>query len=275
MEEIKSVRRWKQILIGKEKSGKSRVAATAPGPILFIDWDGRYESIRGIPNVYVITFEETKPPSLYSDTLTLLTKLENSRDLSTMPEYGFKFDKGQVVIETIVGDSISALSKGALGHALVTQGDIRRVIQAGQTAVYLPNGWDAWNSDMFMVDAVVTRLLALDTNLILCVHETEEYGKIVVWPKRHSPIIRGFNEVWHTTRESGTVPAAQVIPDYKFEMATTTLPINFNIFDPNIAELIKTNGASAKKAENIGGYARPAEATEGSDLTKVKGISFS
>lgn len=52
---IVSEENLKIAVVGETKSGKSWMAATAPGPVMIYDFDGRAASLRGKPNVGVKT----------------------------------------------------------------------------------------------------------------------------------------------------------------------------------------------------------------------------
>src|SRR5947199_1415748 len=71
----------KLAIVGKEKAGKSRLAATGRKNVLFLDHDNRRESVAGIPGVYAISFIDNswpKQPEVYNETLDLLTLMEQS-----------------------------------------------------------------------------------------------------------------------------------------------------------------------------------------------------
>jgi hypothetical protein len=58
MSSIKPHSRFTGILMAKEGSGKSRLAATARPPVLFLDYDMRSDALSGMPGVIAITFED-------------------------------------------------------------------------------------------------------------------------------------------------------------------------------------------------------------------------
>src|SRR5713101_1087880 len=62
MSEEPPVSKLKLLIVGHEKNGKSRLAATGRKPILFHDFDDRAEALNGIPGVYVIPYPDPQWP---------------------------------------------------------------------------------------------------------------------------------------------------------------------------------------------------------------------
>lgn len=236
--------------IGPEKSGKSRLAATGRKPVLFFDFDQRAESIAGISGVYVITFRDRGypyQPEAFSEMLDVMTKLEQSLDLSLL---GFDVPPGTLV-KTIVDDSMSTMAKAAMEFALFTTKEIRREISVGgKMMVRIPKSYDAWAAEMSMVEAVVLRQLALPgVDVITVFHEAAEEapestdtnprftGKVTTFPVRYHRLLKFFNEVYRITRAGGTVPQVKIAPDYQFTTATC---LNLDpVEQPNIEEMLR------------------------------------
>ena len=79
MENQTGFERLRLAIVGQEKAGKSRLAATAPKPVLIRDYDQRRESVAGIPGVFAITYTDEplpKQPEGWNEVLDDTTKLE-------------------------------------------------------------------------------------------------------------------------------------------------------------------------------------------------------
>lgn len=228
------------VLVGAEKSGKSRLASTARKPILFLDADKRREAIAGKPGVYALSFADAQypqQPDSYSNMLTVMTMIEQGK---TLKDIGAAFGQPNWPaqrIKTIVNDSLTSIGKAAGAYAMYTNKDLRREITIGGGKLYFPNGWDTWNAETTAVEALIMRQLAISDLDVICIfHETYEKdvvassekatkytGKITVYPHRHQGLVKYFNEVWRVSREFNPIPQIQVIPDYRFNTAATNL----------------------------------------------------
>lgn len=264
------------ILVGAEKAGKSRLAATAPGPILFIDSDQRAASLAGLRDekgallpIYAITVTDNTSgdlmPTGFNDVLQILTCLEKSRKLRDIaigqmsinnkppvivkPFEGVKDDRD---VQTIVFDSVATLADLARRYALYAASDqLAFVVRIGTRVHRTPKSWHGWESEKgFIIDALNQARAIAGLNVILTLHEcleedersTEENpiytGKIEVFPRRYNSILKYFDEVWRLTRETGQIPKISVQPDGKFTKCATALGV-FEIKVPNIQEVLK------------------------------------
>jgi len=240
-------------LVGKEKSGKSRLAVTAPKPVLVMDFDGRKESIAGIPGVYAITYRDEawpKQPSGYSDFLDDLSKLEKEASLADL---GFSSTEHPA---TVIADSVTSLSRLIMNYELYTNTDIRRSIKVGGYETFFPKNFDAWNAEMSTMEAILLRLLGLPLHVIITLHETAEEapdstldkprytGRVTPFPARHGRLLRYFNEVWRVER-NGKIPTVQTVPDYYFTAATNLLIDKVD--KPDITDLIRLHTEAYNK----------------------------
>jgi hypothetical protein len=246
------------ILVGKEKSGKSRTAATSRKPTLFHDFDKRRQALAGIPGVYSLTYMDEqwpKQPTGFSDHLTVLTMLEAGQTLKQIGmNYGQK-DWPDVRPRTQVYDSIASMAKCANGYCLYTNKSLRRSIKVGGQEIYFNDGWDAVNAEMESLNQSIMRLFAMkDQDIILIFHEENEQtddstpektkltGKIDLYPRRYKVFNKFFNEVWRVSREQGgMIPTIQMSPDFRF---TASSNLDFSKIPPgqivpDIAKLIK------------------------------------
>lgn len=234
-------------LIGAEKSGKSRLAATARKPILHLDFDNRRESISGSKDVYALTLIDRNPsviqPDAYPTALSVMTMIEQGATLKTIGmQYGAA-DWPDVKPRTIVNDSLATLSQAARNYAMYTNKDLRRTIHISGQPVYIPYSYDTWNAETASVETFLMRQLAIPTlDVIVIFHETQEEapdstnekvkltGKITVYPARYKGLIKYFNEVWRVSRETSTIPTIQLLPDFRFTAATN---LDFSKLQPH------------------------------------------
>lgn len=254
------------ILAGAEKSGKSRLAATARKPILFNDHDKRFNALAGIPDVYGLTYMDSTAPNImptaYSDQLTVLTLLEQGKTLKQIGDQYGKKDWPDVFPKTVVIDSMAGMSAEIMAYNMYCNPTIRREIQIGGNKLFFPKGWDTWNADSASAYSVVMRLIAMkQLDVILIFHEDNEVdevrsteekrvytGRKSLFPARYSVFNKYFNEIWRISREDGAVPKVQFSPDFRFAASTnldfSKIPANEVV--PNISVMISKvvgNGA--------------------------------
>lgn len=275
VENISAFELLRLALVGEEKSGKSRLAATSRKPVLFLDFDCRREAVAGIPGVYAISFRDAKFPKIPDAApacLSVLTALEQSLDLSKL---SIKMPDGlearinpppppETMVKTIVCDSISTMSRAFRDYALAQNRDLRREISIGATKVYFVNGWDSWNAETGAMEPVIMRLLALGVDVILIYHEAKEQaedstedspkytGKTTVYPVRYRSLLKFMNEVWEmklvqkpVVEENKTVykmlPRVYPLPTSNFQ-ASTALMLDSEE-EPNIEAMIAKHSA--------------------------------
>src|SRR5215467_6528366 len=128
------------MLVGREKTGKSRLAATGRKGVLFFDFDGRYASIAGIKGCRAITVRDpglgTQMPTAFNDAVTKLAMLEASRKFSGIGFKNVPADQDQ--IRTVVVDSVFSMAKAAARYTQYTTQDLSRVLTIGGMTVRLP-----------------------------------------------------------------------------------------------------------------------------------------
>ena len=249
--------RLRLALVGKQKGGKSRTAATARKPVLFFDFDKRRESIAGLKDVYALTFVDPLPPMQpdgFSNALTVLSMIEQKATLKTIGEKFGQQGWPDVRPKTVVNDSLDTMSKSARDYAMFTNKDLRRILNVGGTQVFMTNGWDTWGAEMNMVESLILRELGIpELDVIVIFHETPEEapgstnekpqytGKVDVYPGRYRGLLKYFNEVWRVSREQGNIPTMQVLPDYRFTAASNLdfSKIPANEMRPDISYLIE------------------------------------
>lgn len=234
-------------LVGKEKSGKSRLAATARKPVLFFDFDGRAASVAGSKGVYAISYHDTvgyKQPDVFADFISKLTQLEQCKgDLSQL---GFSCEPGTVFAKTIVLDSVARMAKSAMRYILANGSKgITRTLGISGMNINFPGGFDAWNAEMSAIEDCLLRVFALQTDVIAIFHEEAEEsldstpehtvltGKVGIFPARYKRLLGYFNEVWRVERAAAqgvsaqsAPPTVRTAPDYTFAFGTSCLNID-------------------------------------------------
>lgn len=245
MSKATSFDRLKLALVGDQKAGKSRCAATGRTPILFLDFDKRAEAIAGRKDVYALTFTDTEYPNQptgYSELLKIIANIEKSRRLKDIHPDLASDANAEVEIKTLVFDSISTMSKMVMDYAKYVNKDLRREISMGPTKIFLSNGWDTWNVDTVETERLILRTLAIpNLDIIIIFHEEHKDGRLGVYPARHTGLVKYFNEVWRLTRKQ-QVPIAQLQPTSEFLTATNLIGAAPSITNPNIAEMIEKYG---------------------------------
>jgi hypothetical protein len=254
------------ILAGKEKSGKSRCAATARKPVLFFDFDRRRQSLAGLKDVYAITIADEGAPRMptgFNDLLSILSKLEGGATIKDLIPGSNDTRRPK----TLVFDSLTSFGKCAGDHAMYSNPALCREITVTGMKIKFPNGWDTWNAESSMVYSAVMRAMAVrmpgqtkpEMDIILCFHEQAEEtpdsnqekrkftGRVELYPGRYQIFNKYFSEVWRVSRESGgLIPKIQVIPDYRFAASSgldfskiNDSQINDPAKGPNIERMIE------------------------------------
>ena len=252
------------ILAGKEKSGKSRTAATARKPILFLDYDRRRQALAGIKDVYAITFADAGAPHMptaFNEGLSILTKIESGATIKDLIPGATDTRRPR----TLVFSSLASLGKCAMDHALYSNPALRREITVAGMKLNFVKGWDSWNAESTMVQSLVFRAMAIKgadgqlLDIILEFHEAAEEtpdsseekrkftGKVSLYPGRYQIFNKYFSEVWRVSRESGgQIPKIQVVPDYRFAASSgldfskiSDAQINDPVKGPNIERMIE------------------------------------
>jgi hypothetical protein len=252
----------KGLVMAREKAGKSCLLATAPAPILFLDWDNRASSVlefaraKGIKDIYAISMRD-KPfplkPTGSNLTDDIIGRLETS-DMRLASVVEHKGDP-ELRIATLVGDSIASYSELAFNQIFADTPNLARVVKVGSQTIRIPGGWDAWNTEMKTVTALVIRILSLPCHGFFTVHEEREEepksseaevkqgivrftGQVTTYPGRFNHNIRYFNEVWRVKRDSakGFTPMVYTKPTSEFY---TESCLNLDaVEEPNIQKMI-------------------------------------
>lgn len=256
-------------LVGKEKSGKSRLAATARKPILFFDWDGRAASLAGRKGVYAVSFTDQTgymQPDAADTWLSIMTQLEaNGLDLACVNIRGQNFGVEQgTIVQTLVHDSVQRMSRAFMRYILANGAQNKgmvRELKVNALTIRFPGGFEAWNAEMIGLEDALLRTFASKKDVIVIFHEDAEEapestqetpiftGKVGIYPKRHLRLLGYFNEVWRVQRgvsvdgtAQGAIPVIQTAPDYYFQYAASALDVNANEV-PDISKMIDIHRA--------------------------------
>ena len=279
-EEITPFEDLRLALVGKEKSGKSRVTATGRKNVLVLDFDQRKESIAGFKGVFPVTFHDAQwpdQPTAHPELLDIITQLEESLDISKLKVGNlpvFPNLEKEAIIRTITFDSIRNMAKHAMAYELFNNSDLRRAIKSkgsGNHAfeVHVPRSFDGWIGEVAMVEQVLMRAFAIPKlDVIITLHEANEEapgsttehptytGKITVFPVRYARILGSFNETWRMqlvadiNNPGYEVPMIQTRQTAEFA-AGTCLAVP-GLVDPDITKLIKTHEYNQLKQQQGG-----------------------
>jgi hypothetical protein len=245
--EKRVIERLRGIIAGQYKTGKSWLAATGRDPVLFLDPDLRADSLAGKDGVF--TLSPMEPPGMgmqpeaYNDILNVVGNLEKSRVLGDIDPKFSDHPRAHEKIQTLVLDSAQSTSRAIIQYNMYTNPKVlAREIKIGGQRLLFPSGWDTWNSDMECMEQLVARIVAIpEIDFFLTFHEEEKDGNIILFPGRHKPIVRYFNEVWRITRKQ-EVPELQLTPTYNFTACTTLTGVPPVVTNPNIKMLVEMYG---------------------------------
>lgn len=155
------------MLVGAPKSGKSYLAGTAPGTILFLDFDQRLAALKSHPNVkniYGVSFadptDSNTMPTAFSEMLSVLARLEKSPMLSNLHE---SFAGKDTPVDTLVFDSVQTIANSAKNYVLYNGGNegISRNFSIGGRVYRVPKSYTAWGAEMEMVSSSILQGRAL------------------------------------------------------------------------------------------------------------------
>lgn len=154
------------LLVGDYKSGKSRLAGTAPGNVLFLEFDRRLAALRTHPNVkniYGLEFADdlnsSQSPTAINEMLTVLNNLEKSSLLRDVHET-FKSANDKLV-DTIVFDSIQTMADASRSYIMYNAPDVAKTFTMGSKRYRVAASYHAWGGEMEMVTGAILQARAL------------------------------------------------------------------------------------------------------------------
>lgn len=240
LSEIKTEANLKVLVFGNSGSGKTCLAAGFPGPILYLDFDGKVDS--------AALFHRSSPELLKAiDVRQLQRQLGEQRDpiaeLMTIirdelvpgQKNGFKF-------KTLVLDSITTFSAMTLIHIMRTNPGIKRVVNK--------QGEQPCMQDFGILKREFARLIpgliSLNCNVVMLGHigtdKDELTGELVRGPlmdgsfAKELPIY--FKEVWRSYVDDKGVHLAQTKSDMRYA-CRSQIPGLANPMPLNYAEIAK------------------------------------
>jgi len=225
-------------IIGEPKTGKSWLAATAPGPVFVADFDGRKESLRGKKDVYVKSYTDLNPS----------TPIAISAFETDIAMFEYMEQQGKPIPATFVCDSMTYM-RAACEHELIKQHPaMSRKIKLGTNEIKIPSGWDIINGNRAYMEYIIGRLSLLGH--VICVfHEAAEKdvatstkeekkytGRTTVQPQYLASILSLFNEVWRVSLDYQNNYIVQIKPNNEF-LASSTLTLDA-VEKPNIQMML-------------------------------------
>jgi AAA domain len=244
--EIQADSRLKIAIVGKTKTGKSWMAATAPTPVLVYDFDGRSESLQGKEGVMIktlIDIDSNKPRAI----------AEVEADLSTLK---WAKQQGNAVPATYVFDSITYMKKYMEYELIKQEASFGRKIKTSINKSFnVAQGWDVINGVRAYLEYVLNEFSQLG-NVIFVFHQRDEKdrdkstktetaytGRQTVDPQYLETVLALFNEVYYIEVDWSGNYSVQCRPNGEFG-ASTTLMIDEREA-PSIAKIL------AKHRENV------------------------
>jgi hypothetical protein len=154
------------LLVGDKKSGKSQLAATAPGNKLFLEFDRRLAALRTHPRakeIYGLEFADNlnsqTSPMAFVEMTDILSKLEKSprlRDLHSSFE-----SVGDKLVDTIIFDSVQTIGDAARRYVMFNAPDVTRAFTMGQKTYRIAKTYHAWGGEVEMVTGAILQARAL------------------------------------------------------------------------------------------------------------------
>jgi hypothetical protein len=204
-------------IVGKTKLGKSWLAATAPPPVRFLDFDDRAESLAGKPDLLI----KSRPTMLDVETDLSVTKARKA--------------KGLPIPATWVFDSVTYMNRAMEEEIFRQSPGLARTIRVGNsTSMKIRNGWDTINGIQRYMEYLIAEFSTLG-NIIFIFHEKAEKDyaestkeetaytdQITVDPQYLSKTLSLFNEVYRMTLY-GTKFLVECKQTSKFGSSTTLL----------------------------------------------------
>src|SRR5271166_1166109 len=154
------------LLVGDKKSGKSQLAATAPGNKLFLEFDQRLAALRthkNVKDIYGCSFADPTDskscPTAFNEMLDVLNNLEKSPKLKDVHSiFASCSDK---LVDTIVFDSVQTMADSARRYILFNSPDVGKAIVMGQRTYRVAKTYHAWGGEMEMVTSAILQARAL------------------------------------------------------------------------------------------------------------------
>lgn len=220
-EDIKAEGFLKVAIIGKQKSGKSWFAATAPGPVRYYDWDNRKESLEGKSGLYI-------------SSAPLLTMLDVELDLSVMKANKIK---KLPLPATVVHDTVTFMKYAMENEIRRQDSKLFRSIKVGNnTNMYIGAGWDVVNGIQRYMKYLIGEYTGLGINQVYVFHERDEKdkaestpektaytGMLTIDPQYLLETLSLLNEVYHIKVDGNQNYKVSCRPNWDITASTTML----------------------------------------------------
>jgi hypothetical protein len=211
---------WLKIaILGKPKSGKSRLMATAPKPIRVYDFDDRSESLAGIEGLFI----KSRPSMLDVETDLSIMKANKAKKLP-LPT-------------TVAFDSVTYMNRAMEEEIFRQDPKLYRTIRVGNsTGIKIRNSWDVINGIQRYVEYLIAEFSGLGINIIFVFHEKDEKdraestpaetkytGLVTVDPQYLANSLSLFNEVYRITVDGNKNYQVACRPNWDVNASTTML----------------------------------------------------
>jgi hypothetical protein len=251
----------KLAIVGAPKSGKSRLAGTAPQErwddegillpqykgVFVADFDGRAASLAGMAGITVKTYQDSNP--MAPEAASRL-----SMDLGMM-EYAKS--RGEVIPATVIFDSVTYMSDCALRFVMSQSSTGTKVVEVGGFKFRIARGYEPYDAEVNFISNCFQRVDEMGCHLIAVFHDRAEEapdstqenpkftGKVTVHPPRAKKYLALFNELYRIKFDQyGGGYMVQCKATDEFVAGST---LNVDTFEkPNIQELIRKHRESTK-----------------------------
>lgn len=224
--------KMKIAIVGKQKSGKSWFAATAPPPVRIYDWDDRAASLAILPaalraNINVITLKDKSQAQPEA-----MQKLE--AELSMLK---YRKSKGLIIPASYVFDTFTFMKRAMENELMKQMGAAvyREVKVTNTTKIKISQSWDVVNGVTEYCNYLITEYNEFG-NVIFVFHErpekdvVESTDKVIKYTSQYTidppfmaKLLSKFNDIFriqYTAAQRFDVTCKQT---YEFNAATTLL----------------------------------------------------
>lgn len=207
LSEIKTEGAFKGLIQAESGTGKTCLAATFPGPIEYLDWDGKVDSAAAYlrskkmdEQIKMINVEQFPPWLGVASPLDKLSKLISD-------VYIPQQKTGQMKFKTLVLDSITTFSAATLAHIVKTNPGIKR----NETKQGPQPGLQDYGILRREFQRLIPGLLTLPCNVVMLAHIATEKDEMTGQLLRHAMMDGSFakelpvymKEVWRLYVKDG------------------------------------------------------------------------
>jgi len=237
LSDIKTESNLKILLYGNSGAGKTVFAAGFPGPILYLDFDGKVDSAaefyKGDERLKHIDVRQLQQQLMMNQNLNPIAELNKIIATELIPAQ----KQGALPFKTLVLDSITTFSSLTLNHILLTNPGIKR----NTTAQGNQPGLQDYGILKREFAKLIPGLLSLQCNVVMLGHistdKDESTGEIIRGPlmdgsfAKELPIY--FKEVWRAFVDDKGNHFAQTRSDSRYNCRSqlknlpSPLPLNY------------------------------------------------